>query len=163
MKFGFDWLIQSEGGDEIAPVIDYRDNSRLGRPMNVDEINLWNRPLSGRNRNAHLDFYAQDIWTVSDRLTLSLGVRFNRQRAYYIDGLLEPTLSEFFTSGLREGKTLVTWNNFAPRLGLTFDPTGDGKTAAKAHFGRYYVNIGTFLFRANPTQRAFQAIQVSRS
>ncbi len=154
-KLGFDWLLYSEAFDTATPVITYRDNSRLGRPMNVDEIELRNYPVRQDDRDAHLDFYVQDIWTVSDRLTLSLGVRFNRQRAYYTDGNLDPELPEFFASGFREGKTLVTWNNFAPRLGLTFDAAGDGKTAAKAHFGRYYVNMGVLYF-ANPSGEAFQ-------
>jgi outer membrane receptor protein involved in Fe transport len=156
LKFGFDWLIQSEGFDVQAPSTFYFDNSRLGRPMNVDEIELWNYPVQPDDRDAHLDFYAQDIWTASDRLTLSLGVRFNHQRAYYTDSVREPTHSEFYPSGLREGKTLLTWNNFAPRLGVTFDVTGYGKTAAKAHFGRYYVNIATWLYLANPNGEAFQ-------
>jgi outer membrane receptor protein involved in Fe transport len=155
-KFGFDWLIQSEGFHTEAPAIFYFDNSRLGRPMNVDEIEFYNYPVHPDDRDAHLDFYAQDIWTLSDRLTLSLGVRFNRQHAYYTDSSLEPALPEFFTSGFREGKTLVTWNNVAPRLGVTFDVTGDGKTAVKAHFGRYYVNIASWLYLANPNGDALQ-------
>ena len=52
----------------------------------------------------------------SGRLTLSLGVRFNRQRAYYTDSVPDPTLREFFPGGSREGKTLVG-TIFAPRLG----------------------------------------------
>jgi outer membrane receptor protein involved in Fe transport len=155
-KFGFDWLIQSESFGTEAPAIFYFDNSRLSRPMNVDEIEFYNYPVRPEDRDARLDFYFQDIWMASDRLTLSLGVRFNRQRAYYTDNSLEPALPEFFTSGYREGKTLVTWNNFAPRLGLTIDLTGDGKTAAKAHFGRYYVNVATWFYLANPNGDAFQ-------
>jgi outer membrane receptor protein involved in Fe transport len=155
-KFGFDWNIQSESFATLAPPIVYLDNSRLARAMNVDEIELYNYPVRPDDRDAHFDIYAQDIWAVSDRLTLSLGVRFNRQRAYYTDSSLEPALPEFFPSGIREGKTLVTWNNLAPRLGLTFDATGDGKTAAKAHFGRYYVNIASWLYLANPNGDALQ-------
>jgi hypothetical protein len=30
------------------------------------------------------------------------------------------------------------WNNFAPRLGFSFDPRGDGKTAIRGAWGMFY-------------------------
>ena len=37
----------------------------------------------------------------------------------------------------------VTYNNFSPRLGLTYDLRGNGKTVLKANFARYY-GIGIY-------------------
>ena len=36
-----------------------------------------------------------------------------------------------------------TFNNFSPRLGFTYDLTGDGKTIARANYARYYGQVGT--------------------
>ena len=155
-KFGFEWLLDSRRRNAQTPAIEYRDNSNLGRPMNVDEIQLRNRPTLADNRDTHLDFYAQDIWTLSDRLTLSLGVRLSRQSAHYQESVLNPTLPNFFQTGSRPGRSLVTWLNAAPRLGVTYDVTGQGKTAVKAHFGRYYINLAQSLGGANPNGESFE-------
>ena len=33
------------------------------------------------------------------------------------------------------------WNNYAPRVGFAYDPTGDGKTAIRGGFGMFYERI----------------------
>ena len=46
---------------------------------------------------------------------------------------------------------LIDWNVFAPRIGLTHDLAGDGKTIAKLIYGQYWLAPGTDLgFNANP-------------
>ena len=37
----------------------------------------------------------------------------------------------------------MVFNNFSPRLGLTYDVAGNGKTLARANFARYYGQVGT--------------------
>ena len=37
----------------------------------------------------------------------------------------------------------VAFNNFSPRLGLTYDLTGNGKTIARANYARYFGQVGT--------------------
>ena len=49
----------------------------------------------------------------------------------------------------------MTWNAFAPRLGVTYDMSGDGKTVFKGHYGRYFINIADDLSAANPASYAF--------
>jgi outer membrane receptor protein involved in Fe transport len=160
-KLGFDWQIDSSqyGSNSNSGPIRYFDNSQLGRPANVDEIALFSVPENGQvgadNRNLTTAFFAQDTWSLNDRLTLNLGFRFGRQRAYYLSSELTPYFSEFFPTGTIEGQTLVTWNNFAPRLGLTYDLTGRGKTVLKAHYGRYYNNIADTLSPGNPANVAW--------
>ena len=36
----------------------------------------------------------------------------------------------------------MAFNNFSPRLGLTYDLTGNGKTVARANYARYYGQVG---------------------
>ena len=155
-KFGFDWQIDSSrsGTTGRSGSIVYFDNSRLGRPYDVSEISLFNLPPEGTNpaddRDRHTDFFVQDTWTLSDRLTLMLGFRFGQQDVYYTDSVVKPEQSDFFPTGTIPGKDLVTWSVWAPRIGVTFDLTGEGETVLKAHYGRYVNNIADWLSSANP-------------
>ena len=46
---------------------------------------------------------------------------------------------------------LIDWNTVAPRIGITHDLAGDGKTIAKLSYGQYWLAPGTDLgFNANP-------------
>jgi hypothetical protein len=164
-KFGFDWMIDSSqyGFNSNSGAIRYIDNSNLGRPHNVNEIQFYNVKTSGANandnRDTHTAFFVQDTWAPNSRLTLNLGFRFERQVASYVESVLEPAFPQFFPAGTIPGETLVTWNTFAPRLGVTYDLGNDGKTVIKGHFGRYYANIADRLSSANPGGLAFQRFQ----
>jgi hypothetical protein len=67
-----------------------------------------------------LSVYAQDSWSVSDRITINPGLRFN-----------------IYRMGL-DGQNIYKSNGLGPRIGITFDLFGDSTTAIKAHYGRYY-------------------------
>ena len=161
-KFGFEWAIDSAqyGSNANSGAFRYWDNSQLGRPNNVDEIELFNVPAdpdgfnAADDRNRTTAFFVQDTWSPNQRMTLNLGFRFARQRAYYLDAPLAPLLSDFFPTGTIEGQTVQTWNNIAPRLGITYDVSGSGRTVVKAHYGRYYFNIADTLSPGNPAGAA---------
>jgi hypothetical protein len=155
-KVGFDWQIDSSqyGFNSNSGAIRYFDNSNFGRPNNVNEIAFYNVKADGANqadnRVTHTAFFLQDTWAPNDRLTLNLGFRFHRQVASYMDSELTPEFTQFFPTGTIEGQTLLTWNNWAPRLGFTYDLRGTGKTVVKGHYGRYFQNIADRLSSANP-------------
>jgi outer membrane receptor protein involved in Fe transport len=65
--------------------------------------------------------YAQDSWRISSRLTLNLGVRYS----YYKMGDLD----------------LNNAKNFDPRLGFSWDPSGDGKSVVRGGFGKFTNSI----------------------
>jgi hypothetical protein len=80
------------------------------------------------NQNVkRLALFAQDTWTVNDRLTLRPGVRF-----------------EQFQAGFYGGGNLWNKKTFAPRFGLTYAISADQKTLLKAHWGRYFAGYSTF-------------------
>jgi len=97
-------------------------------------------------------FYVQDVLSIGKRLTLNIGLRYDSthftkpeeiRKGWYDDdnnGLVNVLLPEVFATydqTAPEIKDMVVWNLWQPRIGLTFDPFGDGKTALKASFSRY--------------------------
>jgi len=99
-------------------------------------------------------FYAQDSWTIGNRLTINIGLRYDATRGWIPDlykdrsggiafSVGEATIKEKwgmnpFDEISQEGvDPFVKWALFTPRLGITYDLFGDGKTALKFHIGRY--------------------------
>ena len=99
--------------------------------------------------------YIQDSVTFADRLTLNLGLRYDRSwgwkpavdkaaggnplSVWVGENVLVPEygVNPFAAMTSEEWKDIMIWNSFSPRIGLTFDVFGDGKTAFKASFSRY--------------------------
>jgi outer membrane receptor protein involved in Fe transport len=104
--------------------------------------------------------FAQDNWTLNDRVTLNLGVRFdhttgNIPDVEQLDSALEGMTGTTF-SGLGE---IISFNNVSPRLGITTILDKGAKTVAKASWGRYYGKLLGNMFRnasnGNTTLEAF--------
>jgi carboxypeptidase family protein/TonB-dependent receptor-like protein len=102
--------------------------------------------------------YVQDTLT-HGRATLQLGLRWD----YYHDQALassvvaNPLFPEWLPAiNFAGGDPKVIFNNFSPRVGITYDITGNGKTIAKANYARYYGQVGTggVSFQVNPVTAA---------
>ena len=69
-------------------------------------------------------FFVQDTWKIGNRLTFNPGLRYEQEKL---------------------GGTIITdfelKNNWAPRIGATFDATGDGRTKVYGNYGRFYARI----------------------
>jgi hypothetical protein len=109
--------------------------------------------------------YIQDSVSFADRLTLNIGLRFDRSwgwmpasakgicgnavSIYVGENFVKPYTAEkypeTFTDGINpfgqlsteEWNDIMVWNAFSPRFGLTFDIFGNKKTVLKASFSRY--------------------------
>ena len=116
----------------------YRD--RDGLPSEVD---IYNTPNTGVNDIYLTSAYLQDSWTLNNRLTLNLGLRFDRYRMGWPDQSMQPTHSDIFPALEVSQEDVLTLSNIGPRLGAAFDLTGEGRTVLKLFFGRFYWNPST--------------------
>jgi hypothetical protein len=92
-----------------------------GTNSGLVELNYFNSGGSFDSKNRA--FYIQDDWSVTDRLTLSLGVR-----------------RDDFTVATPAGAEFVNQSgNYAPRLGFSYDVFGDGRGKLFGSFGDYYL------------------------
>ncbi len=110
------------------------------------EVYLFASPSISEQGLLTLGLYLQDSWRVSSRLTLNLGVRFDRYKSF-LPEQEGPPVGRFNTSQLSfaEISNVNTFSNPVPRLGLVYDLTGKGRTVIKANYAQYYWNPGATL------------------
>ncbi|MEA2336899.1 MAG: hypothetical protein QOE82_906 [Thermoanaerobaculia bacterium] len=86
-----------------------------------------NAPISELNaspQHKNMTAYAQDRWTMNN-ITLNAGLRWDRQRIIDASGVTQIDLKK----------------DYAPRLGVTWDPSGSNKSKVFASYGQYYEEI----------------------
>jgi hypothetical protein len=108
------------------------------------EVALFLSPTASLNGLRTYGMYLADTWRVSPRLTLALGARFDRYRSYLPEQIGPPVGPFNATQATFPGvDNLLTWNLPAPRVGMTYDISGNGKTIVKANAALYWWNPGT--------------------
>jgi hypothetical protein len=115
--------------------------------------------------------YAQDTWKVTPRLTATFGLRWEPYLPFQDrdSHIYEFSLAGFYANQVSKvwtnappgftypgdpgfnGRSAMNavWNDFAPRIGLAWDPFGDGKTSIRAGAGIGYDFFNSQLY-ANP-------------
>ncbi len=88
--------------------------------------------------------FVTDTWRI-DRLTMSLGARFDRYRVWLPEQSLPAGRFVPDPISFAAVSEVVVFNHLAPRLGATYDLTGDGRTVLKGNWGRFYYNPGVNL------------------
>ncbi len=105
--------------------------SKIGFPTFADE------------KNSNWDLYAQGDWRINRRLTVNLGLRADINTVWSARNNLEQNFNfktQSFDSPnapLYNGPTV----DVAPRLGLSYDPLGHGKTVVHAYYGLFYLPL----------------------
>jgi hypothetical protein len=104
-----------------------------------------------------MGIYAQDQWALN-RLTLNYGVRFDYFNGYVPEQTIAAT--RFVAERhYDEVKNAPLWNDVSPRVGVSYDLFGNGRTALKAAFGRYLVKETVALNnQMNPIFRAVNSV-----
>ena len=135
LKFGYRWRsahntsIGHHGGN-----VDARFTN--GIPNSAD---MWRDQYAESHLDTHA-FYLQDTYT-KNRLTVNLGVRLDRQDDTAVaakvpaNPLIPAQLPAIDFPGADAG---VTWKDVSPRVGFTYDFTGDGRTIMSASYAAYF-------------------------
>lgn len=103
-------------------------------------------------RQHEYDFFGQDTWKIRRNLTLNLGLRYQldgvpyEENANFSNLLRDPSTFQFGQSitfslvGPGTGNSLYKqdYSNIEPRVGVSWDPFGDGKTSVRAAFGIFH-------------------------
>ncbi len=91
-----------------------------------------------------IGLYIQDDWRILKNLTLSLGLRWDKEKGSYNESLKPSSFSTpipFLGDPSKRGQN----KSFGPRFGLAWDVRGNGRDVVRSGFGKYYNNIQTLL------------------
>ena len=102
-------------GTEIFPRFLNSNTLLIYQPLLVSSL--------GTNFRVHSVFY-NDNWRVNNNLTVNAGVRWDRNHGYDSFGVLTANDSAV-----------------SPRVGIVFDPKGDGRWGITASFGKYVAAV----------------------
>jgi hypothetical protein len=99
--------------------------------------------LTTRNALDSASAFINDTWALG-RLTLNAGLRWDRYKGWLPEQRqLGATVGPVVLDAKTFAETdLFTWNLVAPRVGVVFDLTGDGRTVLKGNYGLYWHNPG---------------------
>jgi hypothetical protein len=125
----------------------------LGLPATMTQ----DAPVRKLDNGAYISAFAQDDYRLHSRVTLNLGLRYDVQFPFtdpqdrklaFVPGqksTVNPTapVGLLFPgdAGVSRGIVKTDLNNVAPRLGVAWDPKGDGRMAVRAAFGLFYSSI----------------------
>jgi hypothetical protein len=128
-------------------------NFVMGLPTSVSQ----DAPVTGYTNSWSTGLFVQDNFRILPRLTLNLGLRWdiqtpptdpeNRGTSFQVgeQSTAMPDAPEgalfFGDPGITRGIVPVRWHHVSPRVGLAWDPVGDGKTSIRAGAGVFYGSV----------------------
>jgi Carboxypeptidase regulatory-like domain/TonB dependent receptor len=106
----------------------------LGLPTTyIQGIGTSNQPFD----NIPIGFFAQDSWRLSPKFTVNYGVRYDVELSPLFKPATAINAAAEKALGVVEGIPR-NYSDVAPRIGLAWDPRGDGKMVIRAGYGLFY-------------------------
>jgi Carboxypeptidase regulatory-like domain len=157
------------GSHEFKFGLEYRYNSAV--EYSYDPGDVWKLYRNGKPYMAYVEreqraagvedrysVYLTDGYT-RGRLTLNLGLRLDREKSWGKESTVKASrLAPDFLPGLTFPAIDpgIAWVTLSPRIGITFDLTGDAKTMLRANLARYGSQMSTvFPLLVCPAQAAY--------
>jgi len=101
-------------------------------------------PFGGLGPDNRISWYIGDTWKLKPNFTLTYGLRYVRDTGRTDSDLpANPQISQLFDNQFYSGLGDAVRNpnkNFAPQLGVAWDPLKNGKTVFRAGIGLFYEN-----------------------
>jgi hypothetical protein len=104
------------------------------------QIEIWNNPAYAKVVTHYFDMFATDAWTLTNRMTVNLGIRYAHDNGFVPDSCRDaatPPGDVPFPAACFQKQQFNIWNSFAPRLHASWDINGNGKTVLKGGWGRF--------------------------
>ncbi len=97
-------------------------------------------PAGGLGPDNRIGLYVGDSWKIKPNLTLSVGLRYDRDTGRTDSDLpADPNINAAFPG---YGNRVQQANlNFAPQIGFAWDPSKNGKTVIRGGVGLFYENV----------------------
>jgi len=106
----------------------------LGLPTTyIQGIGNSNQPFD----NFPIGIFAQDSWRVNRKLTFNAGIRYDVEISPLFKAATALNAAAEQALGVTEGIPR-NYKNVAPRFGLAWDPSGNGKMVVRAGYGLFY-------------------------
>ena len=116
-----------------------------GSPVSITQ---YARPLVDLEKlKSALGLYAQDRWTMNN-FTFNLGLRFDFHNAA-VPAQDIPALPFVGPKSYPELTNTPSWKDLSPRVGVSWDTRGNGKTVARFNYGHYVASESVATATAN--------------
>jgi hypothetical protein len=110
------------------------------------------------NRNSNWDLYAESDWRANSRLTFNFGVRLDVNSVWSERNHLQQNFNFKTQAFFSPTQPLYSPTvDAAPRLGLSYDPFGHGKTVIHGYYGLFYLPLqfGANFVANNPAYQSY--------